>query len=187
VRLFLAINLPDDIRRGIVDMLAPARAAAPVVSWTREPLLHVTIRFLGERAPGDVEPLAQAVRRAARERAPFRVTVSGGGAFPNFRRPRVVWLAMTPADRLTTLAADTNRALEAMGVPREARPFQPHLTVGRVRRELSPVEGAGLARAMAELHDDLAFPVDALTLMQSQLSGAAPVYRAVAALPLEGC
>jgi 2'-5' RNA ligase len=186
VRLFLAINLPDETRRAIAEALAPLRDAAPRVAWVRAELLHVTMKFIGERDAGDVTALQTAAASAARTAGVLDLTLVDAGAFPNFRRPRVVWLDMRPPEPLVTLAMRTDEALATAGVPREERAFRPHLTVGRVKSELTRMEALALERAAGQVHASFAVRVTTIDLMWSALSHGGPSYTRLAAIPLGG-
>ena len=184
MRLFLAVNLPDDVRDGVASATQRARATHPGVAWVQPSLLHLTVKFIGERNAELVPRVVDAARAAAAAVAPFESALAGGGAFPNFRAPRVVWIGMANASPLVALAARLDAALVPLGIPAERRPFRPHLTLGRVRRALSPDEGEGLAREMRALAGRWPLPITHVDLMRSELSSAGPRYTSVATFAL---
>src|SRR5262245_37238500 len=100
MRLFLALNLPPELRRDIVNATDGLREGAPDLSWVKEPLLHLTLKFLGEQPEEIVDRFREVLPAiGARHREPM-VQIGGIGAFPNFRRARVVWLGVEPDPRL---------------------------------------------------------------------------------------
>src|SRR5205814_1732929 len=106
--------------------------------------LHVTLKFLGETRRADLPRLAEALRELAAHRTSFEAEVGGVGAFPNVRRPDVVWLAVkTGQEALMELAAAVEEACAALGWPREAKPFRAHLTLGRSRTRRPGPRGGG--------------------------------------------
>lgn len=186
MRLFLAITLPDHVRAAITRAVAPARAAAPHVRWVREESLHLTLRFLGERPATDVALLGESVQRALAPVAGFTATIRDAGAFPNFRRPRAVWLGMHPRDTFGALVRRLEATLAALGIAVENRPFRPHVTLGRVGAPLAAAEGEALARALRAIRQRWTMDVHEVVLMRSTLGPGGSTYTPVAAAQLAG-
>jgi 2'-5' RNA ligase len=130
VRLFIAIDIPENIRTGFASLLKEFRAVAPQAKWVRAENLHVTLKFLGETEPAKLGAL-QNVLAGVRSPAPVNLEFRGLGFFPNEKRPRVFWAGMEASPNLKTLAADIDQAAHRLGFPLEARPFTPHLTLAR--------------------------------------------------------
>ncbi len=130
MRLFIAIEIPGDIRAAYAALLKEFRAMAPQVKWVRAENLHVTLKFLGETPPAKLESL-QRVLAAVRLAEPVRLDFRGLGFFPNEKRPRVFWAGMEAPSNLKSLAADIDQAAHRLGFPLEERPFTPHLTLAR--------------------------------------------------------
>lgn len=184
MRLFIAANLPPTVRDAVFGDVAPLRAATDAVRWTGAPALHVTLKFLGERTDGKVEPLGTVLVAVASQHEPFEVELTEIGAFPNFRRPRVVWLGMTGEATFRALAGDLDRALVPLGFEAERRPFQAHLTLGRVKRDMTAAERVALAKAAAVGRPRRGFAVHAVDLMRSEPGPGGSRYTVVAAAPL---
>ena len=130
MRLFIAIEIPENIRTGFASLLKEFRSIAPQVKWVRAENLHVTLKFLGETEPaklGALQNVLSAVRSAEQVVLEFR----GLGFFPNEKRPRVFWAGMEASANLKTLAMDIDQAVHPLGFPLEERPFTPHLTLAR--------------------------------------------------------
>jgi RNA 2',3'-cyclic 3'-phosphodiesterase len=130
VRLFIAIEISDEIRRRLESFLTEMRAVAPQVKWVRAANLHVTLKFLGNTDPAKVAQIAGAVQSIRSSQA-VTLEFRGLGFFPNEKRPRVFWAGMTSSANLPGLAADIDRAVHPFGFPLEDRPFTPHLTLAR--------------------------------------------------------
>lgn len=157
VRLFLAINFDPPLRDALYAAAAPLRAACPAIRWTAAERLHLTVKFLGAQSP-ELEPaLCEAMDEVAARHGATELVLGGIGAFPNVRRPRVVWIGVVPDPALARLAGDVDAACARVGLPREERPFRPHVTLGRVRpgtppaalRSLAPVAESIAVRAHA--------------------------------------
>jgi len=130
MRLFVAIEIPGEIRAALAAFLKELRAIAPQANWVRADNLHVTLKFLGEVEPSKLAAVKTAL---AAIRSPQAVALDfrGLGFFPNEKRPRVFWTGMEASPNLVPLAADIDQALYKLGFSREERPFTPHLTLAR--------------------------------------------------------
>ena len=168
LRLFVAVDVPSDVRDELDAALAPLRERIPGARWPPARNWHVTVKFLGRTWPRLVGEVTEAVGDVASEARPFRTRVGGLGAFPSPRRARVVWAGLDDAGgELSALAAGLDAAL-AREYPPEARPYAPHLTVARLKTpaplgELPPLAGTP-------------FGVDRMVLYRSRLQRPAPVY-----------
>jgi 2'-5' RNA ligase len=185
VRLFLAINLDPAVRRAIVEAAAPLRAVAPDLAWVREPQLHLTVKFFGEQPDDLAATLADALRGVGERNRPIDVEIGGIGAFPNFRRPRVVWIGVTPEPKLELLHHDVESTCESLGIPVDGKPFRPHLTLARVKpRSGDPRMLRELARAAPDVGYVEEIIITGLDLMASELTTAGSRYRVLASVPL---
>ena len=131
MRLFVALDLPDAVRRGLAAVIARIEPIAPRASgvrWVRPEALHVTLKFIGHVA---VERLPDFRRALApvRSGAPVELHYRGIGFFPDAHRPRVLWCAVRASPNLPELAAKIERSLEPLGIAGKSRAFVPHLTL----------------------------------------------------------
>ena len=176
MKLFIALNLPEKEKERIHSAAAPLREGGFPVRWLDPDLYHLTLKFLGEVRSEMVPTVERAVERIARATAPFEVDVSGFGAFPTIRRPRVLWVGITPIPALRCLKQDLEWALANHGFERETRAFHPHITLGRVESQ----DGAGVFRGLDDLSASLGYkgrvPVATVDLMRSHVSRKGPRY-----------
>ena len=184
MRLFIAINLPESERHALHESTAPLRTAARSVTWVAPDCIHLTMKFLGERAAEDVPMLREAVATVARRFQPLRLDVSGVGAFPHLRAPKIFWIGVAADPKLELLHHDLEVACEALGHDVEARAFRPHITLGRVKREVSAEQVAAMARMATNVRYRGTIDVRSVDVMQSELSSAGPRYTVLAAVPL---
>jgi RNA 2',3'-cyclic 3'-phosphodiesterase len=129
MRLFVALDINDDIRNRIAGYLEGIRGFAPTVRWIRSESLHVTLKFIGATPDENVEGIRQTL--ATIEAAAIETRFCGYGFFPGGRDPRVFWIGIEAGSKLTSLAAIVDRKLESLGIPKEQYPFRPHLTLAR--------------------------------------------------------
>jgi len=134
VRLFVALQISDDIRETIARLVDELQPLDNSWKWTRAENLHVTLKFLGETPLEKLNGVCEALRRVSCA-WPIPVKFRGLGFFPNERRPRVLWIGMEAQQTLTTLAVSIEDALARIGMPREERAFAPHLTLARNKEE----------------------------------------------------
>ena len=189
-RLFVALEPPDAVRRRIVRAAAELRRAAgraeADVRWVAPENLHLTLQFLGGVPEERVPVLAAALEAAAAGSRPLTLEVTGAGGFPKARRPRVVWLGMAgDVPALAAMVDDLGRRLAPLGFPPEARPFSPHLTLGRARDQRG-APGLGGALAARAQEDGFAWRATEVVLFESHLSAKGPRYEAILRAPLGG-
>ena len=183
VRCFIAINLAADVRDAVAAATAPLRAAAPGEAWIPPERLHITVRFLGEQDAAFVERLAVGVAGAARRYEPIPLELQGIGAFPTFRRARVIWVGVGYDPKLELLHHDVEVACMALGLEVEGRPFRPHVTLARL---VAP--GGDVARAIRTatrgVRVHASSMVDSIDIMASEPAPHGRTYVRLAALPL---
>ena len=133
MRLFVALEIPSEVRENLAALLDSLRSISKDPRWVRPQNLHVTLKFLGEIAEAKVEDIRNALREKRSEQA-VTLDFRGLGFFPNEKHPRVFWAGIEASANLKTLAANIDGATEKLGIPREQRPFSPHLTLARFER-----------------------------------------------------
>lgn len=170
IRSFVAILLPDEIRQAAASLADSLRPLGRRVSWVKAENLHLTLKFLGNQSPEDLRRVTEGLAEATTGVAAFELLLTGLGAFPDLRRPRAIWVgASDGAQAAIALALRVEGSLHRRGLPKEERPFSPHLTIGRVKdpRGLDRLTAAlaeGRARALGR------FQVSAIHLMRSDLA-----------------
>ncbi|MGH7663179.1 MAG: RNA 2',3'-cyclic phosphodiesterase [Gemmatimonadaceae bacterium] len=184
MRLFLAINLPDEVRIAIGKAVEPLRAAAPSVAWIGAERLHLTLKFLGEQPEAMLGALGSVVHAVARRSPAIELELGGIGAFPRLLRPRVIWLGIAPEPRLELLHRDVESGCAELGIPVDGRPFRPHVTLGRVRSRLHTDAARELSRAARRVRYGASVPVASVELMQSAPRPGGPHYSVVASAML---
>lgn len=168
VRTFVSLEIPEDIIGAVVLLQGRLKASGADVRWTPAAGFHLTLKFLGRVEESRIPEIAEVLNSVAAGEGRFRITVSGVGAFPTLRNPRVLWAGIGQDRRLNPFQKNVDQALAGLGFAPDERSFQPHLTLGRIRsprgrRELtSALEAeAGWSAGECEL--------TALYLMRSDL------------------
>jgi 2'-5' RNA ligase len=184
LRLFIAVDVPDDVQAGLEESLKPYRDRIPGARWTQRSGWHVTLKFLGTTWPRLLEPVKEAVAEAAGAAASFETALTEMGAFPSARRARVLWAGLSDEEgRFAEMVKRLDDLLGEDFLP-ERRAYTPHLTVAR----LTP------PRSLDEFAPDLAgslvpsrsFRIEELVLYRSHLSPKGARYEPVERASLGG-
>jgi 2'-5' RNA ligase len=180
VRCFIAIELPDGVKRDLRELQAQLKAAslAPV-KWVDPENIHLTLKFLGNVAAGRLDKIGQAMTEAVQGTSSFSLEVKELGVFPNPKRVQIVWVGVSgETEKLAILQQRIESGLEKLGFPSENRRFTPHLTLARLRDRATPQEREKLGQTIAETEFASAqsFMVNSVKLMKSQLTPEGPIY-----------
>ena len=181
MRLFIAIELPDDIRTQLMELQRVLRPLESAAKWVAPESIHVTLKFLGEVPEKRVPQIDSAL--AGLSWKPFTINVHGVGFFPGARSPRVFWAGMdAPTMQGLTEALDTR--MEPLGFEREKRAFRPHITLARAKTSRLNAELVTASAAFAERRFG-SFVADRIYLVQSTLKPAGSVYTTLKKYSLE--
>ena len=132
MRIFIGIDLGSEVRTRIERFLEGVQGFAPDAKWVRPESLHITLKFIGEQTPEQVEAISERLRRV--ESSAFEIRCAGYGFFPTAKAPRVFWIGIQAGPQLAALAESIDTATAELGIPREDRPYSPHLTLALRRR-----------------------------------------------------
>ena len=185
VRTFLAIRVGEEVEAAIYRLIEELRAPNDGIAWARRDKLHVTLKFLGAAIDSArLAPLAEAVTAVSNAAAAFQVRTRGIGAFPNLRRPRVLWTGLE-SQALIRLATHIEEAAAHLGFERAERPWAPHLTIARIRdpRRVRSLPGRLQAANQREFGESR---VSEIALYRSHLSSNGSTYERLASFPLGG-
>jgi 2'-5' RNA ligase len=144
--------LPEQVQQDLAALSRLFAAHRDVLRVVHPEALHFTLRFLGEQTADNERLAAEACAAAAGCSAAFPLIIGGFGAFPNLRRPNVIWLGVLQGDaELCALARQVDDELRSRRVVRESERFTPHLTLARVRPNAAPAALSALAAALPGL------------------------------------
>jgi 2'-5' RNA ligase len=187
LRTFVAVDIETFTRDRLVGLQERLRAGGASAKWVEPANLHLTLLFLGEVDAREVPEVCTAVADGAKEFAPFSITLSGAGAFPTPRHPRI--LIVHVSDGASELIALHNaieqRLLDLGSYRREDRPFKPHLTIGRVRGRVEGDELSGAIRQFEKWEGGQS-QVHEVLVMSSELRSTGPEYTVLSRARLKG-
>lgn len=182
-RVFIALDLPAQLRERIAEIPGALQASGARVRWVEADKMHLTLLFAGEASDVQVQALAEAVEKEEGQKA-LRLGVGGLGAFPNRRNPRVIWVGVRVSEELESLHGRLQEAGRRCGIELEERSFRPHLTLGRVKfvERHSPL----IARLKSVNVETFNYIFDTLTLFESRLTPEGPIYEVLERVELQG-
>lgn len=182
MRLFIAVELPDEVREVLAAGLGRLKRDQPPARWVRVEGVHLTLKFLGEQPEEILAGLDREVPAALAPLETVRVQLGGGGFFPHDRRPRVAWVG-GEAVGLERWAAEVETAAASLGVAEEARPFSLHLTLARLKRPWG-VQAVEHYRVQAKKWQFPEFIAREAVLFRSELGPSGAAYTALRRWPV---
>lgn len=189
IRAFLAIVLPPAIQIALAQEITRLeKLSGASVRWVAAENIHLTLKFLGEVEPDRLENLKDGLRQLCARQPRLEISVGGLGAFPNLRRPRILWAGVQAPPELAIFHQQLEQTAARAGFPAEAQAFSPHITLGRVRQPIGSIALNTLCAALAATHiaPSGVAPVDFIHLYRSELLPAGPRYSLLFKAPLAG-
>ena len=179
-RAFLALRVPIDLHPAVANaqLELRRRAGAEYARWTSATDWNLILCALGEVSPPQLAAAAEAARAVAARHAPLGLVLEGIGGSPNATQPRFAWVGIGGAvDALNLLHADLEAELAPLALPRESRPLQAHVPLGRLKVESEQGRSAlGRAVRMASVDTIGAWSAGALELLKTEIGPTGPMY-----------
>ncbi len=187
VRTFVAVEVNAAIRNAAETLIDGMREAGADVKWVGPNNMHLTLKFLGDVPSQEIPRVCEMVASGASKVEPFEFEVCGAGAFPHAGRPRTLWIGAGRGEAaMVALHGHVEDALAKLGYRKEHRRFQPHLTIGRVRRG-GP--GLGPLGELVKRHADLSagrMAVSHVVVFSSELGRDGPIHQSLGRARLGG-
>ncbi len=189
LRTFIAVEIPSPLQKIIQKKTDALRKAlgTSLVRWVNAENIHLTLKFLGDISPAQVDGLTQMLRSEADRVRAFDLHLGGFGSFPNWQRPRVLFIGIQAAAELEALYRGIESACARLGYESELRGFSPHLTIGRVREGTSAADLQKIRQSVeGSKVDSLGTArVDSVHLYKSDLRPTGSVYTKLFSAPLK--
>lgn len=182
LRCFIAIEIPETIKKSIADIIDSLKKSGSDVKWVSDENIHITLQFLGETEESLIPDIKGALYKILATYSPFYIKIAGVGCFPSGRRPRVIWVGTEESQYLINIYKDISSEMVKFGYQIEKRGFSPHVTIGRVKSNRNTGE---LLRRLDEftVTDFPGFEVQNVTLMKSELKPSGAKYYSLAEIP----
>jgi RNA 2',3'-cyclic 3'-phosphodiesterase len=181
LRAFIALEIPPKVQEDLYRATSNLRrGTGSLIRWVPEENMHLTLKFLGDISPANVEFLTQMIRTEAEACNCFEIRLTGLGIFPNSKRPRVIYIGIQAPAELESLQHAVESGTRRLGYESEDRSFSPHLTIGRVKNALriSAADQQKIQRALEETKIDSlgTARVNSVHLYKSDLQSTGSVY-----------
>lgn len=184
-RLFIAADLTQEAKQVLTGAAWKVPDyLRPNVRWSRAEMMHLTLRFIGDTSKDSVEAISTCMADAAKRTGKFTLRLDDTGAFPDLRQPKVLWVGIKgEVERLQMLHSRLDGALATIDIKSEERVYNPHLTVGRLQRQVPPIAAGQVGQAFSHIRlpePRPTVPVEYLVLYRSRLMVDGPVYQELA-------
>ncbi len=134
MRVFIAIELPSEVKEEISRLTEILANTGARVGWVKKDSIHLTLKFLGEAEEKVLRDVKERLEKLSLRMESFKIKVEGTGWFPeNVSNPRVLWIGVKYPEQLKTLWKEVEREMWEIGLKKEERDFSPHITIGRVK------------------------------------------------------
>ena len=187
-RIFIAIKLPEVVIGKITEISHYFQSQTPseALKWVETENLHLTLRFLGEITEETVGKVQSILPQAVAGQPRFTLSVEGLGMYPNVGQPRVIWLGVKGAEPMVALHGKLETVLARISIERENRPFNPHLTLARIRQRTDRATAHQIGETLSAFKVGTlgAFQVGEIHLIESQLTPQGPIYTTRFTAPL---
>jgi 2'-5' RNA ligase len=189
LRSFIAIRIPNWLQAEVARSTAALQKALPkpLIRWVAVHNVHLTLKFLGDVSPSNLELLVEALQVETVAHEAFDISVGGLGVFPNLGQARIIWIGIESPSALMGLLRGIEAVTAKLGYASEERPFSPHLTIGRVGSHVSEID---FQRMLAVLEGTRVntlgtFRVESVEIFKSDLKPEGPVYSHLYTLPMK--
>ena len=189
IRAFIAIDLSPEIHLELSKLCQRLQdAGLSPVRWAPVNNIHMTMKFLGDIPEDLVRQISERLQAISAHHSPFEVSIGRLGAFPRLERARVVWVGCDFSARGLQLQSEIETAMQELGIEKEERKFQPHLTIARVSKDVRPAEYTRMADVIRALQIQQlgAVRVGCINLYRSDLLHSGAKYQRLFSTPLSG-
>ncbi len=182
LRCFIAIDVPETIKKSIADMTFSLKQTGADVKWVAPENTHITLQFMGDTQESLIPAIKGDLDKILAHYTPFYIKITEISCFPSGKRPRVIWIEMEESQTLINLKKDIEDEMAKFGYQKEDRIFTPHITIGRIKSYkniselLKRIDGAKTMRFPA-------FKANNITLMKSDLQPSGAKYYCLTEIP----
>ena len=176
IRSFIAFPLPESVIAYIKTVQDEFRSQGFRMRWVKPENIHLTLKFLGDIHPADIDKIAQIMADTVKEVAVLKLSAKGVGVFPGIRNPRVLWIGLKgDTFPLIQVQKELEEKLDGAGFPKESRSFKAHLTIARIKERL---DSGRLVKAMETFgnFESETFSAENMILYKSDLKPGGAVY-----------
>ena len=175
IRTFIALDTPETVTKVALSLQSSVKVNPKAVRWVRKENIHITLRYIGFTAPGEVEKINRLLSEIVGQNSDLFLNVSGTGCFPKKERPRILWLGVDgDVVELKLLVEMINSEMVQLGYPQEERNYSPHISIGRIRypQKATP----NITDFLSAQYEPIAWNIPKIILYQSELLPSGAIY-----------
>lgn len=175
LRTFLSIE-PDQSTKSIIKQFIynlKTNKNFYNVRWVKPENLHITLAFLGKTPKSKIPILEREIGKVTALYSPIKINLSNLDAFPNWKKPKILWIGIENNLDLLRIKEDIDNKLQRLGFNFDKRPFLPHITIGRQKHQIpnkTIEEGFNLKTS---------FVAEKISLVRSDLTKFGPIYTTI--------
>lgn len=175
IRCFIAIEIPEKIQNIILEIQNKLRSKVVGATWTKSGNHHLTLKFIGQVERPQLSRIEYILSKIAKQNGQFTIEFGGLGVFPNWERPRVLWIGLTKGEsKIRVLSVSINKGLNELLYPIDNR-FHPHLTLARFKKQVNKLNRPDSFREYETLATS-GFLIEEFTLVMSELHPKGAIY-----------
>ena len=175
IRTFIALDTPETVTKVALSLQSSVKVNPKAVRWVRKENIHITLRYIGPTAPGEVEKINRLLSEIVGQNSDLSLNVSGAGCFPKKERPRILWLGVDGDEaELKLLVEMINSEMDQLGYPQEERNYSPHISIGRIRypQKVTP----DVTDFLSAEYDPISWNIPKIIFYQSELLPSGAIY-----------
>ena len=175
IRTFIAIDTPETVTKVALSLQSSVKVNPKAVRWVRKENIHITLRYIGPTAPGEVDKINRLLSEIVGQTCDLSLNVSGTGCFPKKERPRILWLGVDgDVAELKLLVEMINSEMDQLGYPQEERNYSQHITIGRIRypQKVTP----DVTDFLCAQYEPISWNIPKIILYQSELLPSGAIY-----------
>jgi 2'-5' RNA ligase len=188
IRTFIAIELPEPVKLGLRKLQNSLKSSeSGFAKWVNPDGIHITLKFMGNMDIKNINTITSAIREACKEITPFQIQLQELGAFPSLKRVQIVWVGLTgDLPLLLKLQKNIDNKLSGIGYPKEEREFVPHITLARMRDNVTITERQNLGDVISRTTIEAGMNIDvmSISLMRSELTRSGAIYTRLSSIEL---
>lgn len=189
IRSFLAVEIPLSNKEKILKLINSFNEkSGSLIKWVSKDNLHITLKFIGELNTDHISTIQNSLTERLSSVPAFDIHINGLGVFPNSRKPRIFWLGFDQNKNLERIVSSIENCAVNLGYEADDKPFSPHLTIGRARRDISSGDLIAFTKNFQDHKLEVIpdFKVNYVTLFKSELNREGPLYSQLFRVSLAG-
>ncbi len=174
MRTFIACEIPEETKDIVVQIQNKIKDINASVVWVKKESMHITLRFLGEIQENEVKTVKECIQKVSEQNNRFDIFLENIKVFPSWSFPRVLWIGIKDPEQINKLAGNVEQELVKKGFQPQDKPFQAHLTIGRIKGLKNKESLQKIVLTLPLLNEKIG--IDRIILFQSKITPTGPIH-----------